>query len=148
VARKCPDLKFVLIGLNRQYLNWTEATYQVSEISNLKIIPSFCPGEILVEYFNKATVYVQISITEGMPVSLGEAMLCECVPVGSNVNGIPDAIGNTGVVVTERNVTSLEAALRKALSMDTGKEARKYTLSNFSIAGREKKILGIFRQYI
>jgi glycosyltransferase involved in cell wall biosynthesis len=148
VARKCPDLKFVLIGLKRQYLDWTEAKYKVSEIENLKIIPFFCPGEILVEYFNKASVYVQISITEGMPVSLGEAMLCECIPIGSNVNGIPDAIGNTGIVVTKRDVISLEDALRKALSMDTGREARKYTLSNFSIARREKKILELFRQNI
>jgi glycosyltransferase involved in cell wall biosynthesis len=131
-----------------QYLDWTEATYKVSEIENLKIIPYFCPMETLVDYFNKATVYLQVSITEGMPVSLGEAMLCECIPVGSNVNGIPDAIGNTGIIVNKRDVTSLEDALRKALLMDTGKEARKYTLSHFSVAEREKKILAIFSQYI
>jgi glycosyltransferase involved in cell wall biosynthesis len=147
VARRCSDLKFVMIGLKKQLLEWTETTFKVSEIPNLLIIPSFCPTEVLNEYLNKATVYVQVSVTEGMPVSLGEAMLCECVPVGSAVNGIPDAIGENGMVISKRDVTELEQALRKALLMDTGKQAREHTLRNYSIAAREKRIEEVFNRY-
>jgi glycosyltransferase involved in cell wall biosynthesis len=146
-ARKCKDLKFVMIGLKKQLLEWTESTFKVSEISNLQIIPSFCPTEVLNEYLNKAAVYVQVSITEGMPVSLGEAMLCACVPVGSAVNGIPDAIGENGVVISKRDVSELEQAIRMALLMDTGTQAREHTLRNYSIAEREKRITEVFNRY-
>jgi glycosyltransferase involved in cell wall biosynthesis len=147
VARRCSDLKFVMIGLKKQLLEWTETTFKVSEIPNLLIIPSFCPTEVLNEYLNKAKVYVQVSITEGMPVSLGEAMLCECVPVGSAVNGIPDAIGENGMVISKRDVTELEQAIRKAMCMDTGKLAREHTLRNYSIDAREKRIVEVFNRY-
>jgi glycosyltransferase involved in cell wall biosynthesis len=139
LARRFQSREFVAIGVKRPYLDWIEEKYKISEIKNLKIIPSFCPDEILIEYYNKASVYLQISITEGMPVSLGEAMLCECIPIGSNVNGIPDAVGNTGVIVYKREIEELESALKKALTMNTGSAARVHTLENFSIELREKR---------
>jgi glycosyltransferase involved in cell wall biosynthesis len=147
VARRCSDLKFVMIGLKKQLFEWTETTFKVSEIPNLQIIPSFCPTEVLNEYLNKATVYVQVSITEGMPVSLGEAMLCECVPVGSAINGIPDAIGENGIIIHKRDATELEQAIRKAMLMDTGKRAREHTLRNFSFAEREERIKEVFNRF-
>lgn len=142
-ARRCPDLRFTMIGLKKELAAWTEEKFKVSEISNLSIVYSFCPVEVLNEILNKATVYVQLSITEGMPVSLGEAMLCECVPVGSAVNGIPDAIGNTGVIVHRRDPAGIESAIRKALLMTTGKEARDHTLYHYSREKREKKLLQV-----
>lgn len=135
------DKEFVLIGVKKSYLMWIEEKFKVSKIKNLKIIPSFCPDEILAEYFNKATVYLQVSITEGMPVSLGEAMLCECIPVGSNVNGIPDAIGDTGVLVYNRNIEELSQAVLKAFTLNTGAVARAHTINSFSLKLREERLI-------
>lgn len=139
LARRCKFLEFVAIGVKRDYLEWIEAQYHISEIENLKVIPS-SPFEVLNEYYNKASVYLQVSITEGMPNSLGEAMLCECIPIGSNVNGIPDVIGNAGVIVYKRDIDELETALHKAMFMNSGSRARTYTLENFSIEKREKRL--------
>ncbi len=148
VAHRNPDLDFVLVNINLRYLSWVETNYKVSEIRNLTVVSGFCPEENLVNFFNKARVFVQASITEGMPLSLGEAMLCECIPVGSNVNGIPDAIGVNGVIVYNRNVFDLENAIRQALTMDTGHKAREYTIQNFSMEVREKKIIEVFSKYL
>jgi len=148
LARRCQSQEFVAIGVKRFYLDWIEERYKISEIRNLKIIPSFCPDEVLIEYYNKANVYLQISITEGMPVSLGEAMLCECIPIGSNVNGIPDAIGTTGVIVYKRDLDELESALKKALAMNTGNLARLHTIENFSIEKREKKLFEVLENHL
>lgn len=139
-AQRMPDLRFILIGLNSNFLAWIEENYHFSNIPNLTIIPSFCPQNILNESYNKAKVFVQASITEGMPNTLSEAMLMGCIPVGSNVNGIPDAIGETGVIVSERSVDALERGLLKALEMDTSLAARDRVIKYFSIDERDKKI--------
>ncbi len=147
MARRNPDLKFILIGIKRQFLPWVEEHYHVSEISNLELIFSYVPDEVLLQNYNKAKVFVQASITEGMPNTLNEAMLCECIPVGSDVNGIPDAIGDTGIVVKRRNIDELERAMRIALSKDTGQDTRQHVLNNFSKVIREENLLVVFNQF-
>lgn len=146
VAARNKALEFVLIGLHPSYLTWVEKNYQVSQIKNLQIIPSFCPQAILNDKYNRAKVFVQASITEGMPNTLSESMLLECIPVGSNVNGIPTAIGDTGVIVERRTVENLEECILQALKLDTGAEARERVLKVFTIKLREEKILKLIRQ--
>ncbi len=147
VAARKPELNFVLIGLNPAYLNWVEEKFSVSKIENLKIIPSFCPQEILIENYNKAAVFVQASITEGMPNTLSEAMLMGCIPVGSNINGIPDAIGDTGVVVKHRSVDELANAIDKAVMMNTSTAAYQRVVEMFSFEKREKQVIEIFEKF-
>jgi glycosyltransferase involved in cell wall biosynthesis len=147
-AARNTKLDFVLIGLKPSFLNWVEENYKVSQIPNLQIIPSFCPQDVLNEKYNKAKVFVQASITEGMPNTLCEAMLLECIPVGSNINGIPDAIGDTGIIVKHRNIEELEKGINKALTMNTGEKARQRVLDLFSISLREEDILKIMKETI
>lgn len=148
MARRNPDLKFTMIGVKRQFLPWIEAEYQISSISNLELYFFYCKDEDLFINYNRAKVFVQASITEGMPNTLSEAMLCECIPVGSNVNGIPDAIGGTGVLIYHRSVEELEQAVRKALTMNTGTQARLYALNNFTYAIRKEKLLNLLGKII
>ena len=148
VAAKNEKLDFVLIGLNPNYLNWVEENYRVSQIPNFEIIPSFCPQNVLNQKYNQAKVFVQASITEGMPNTLSEAMLLECIPVGSNVNGIPDAIGDTGVIIKQRKVEELEKGILQAIEMKTGKAARERVLDLFTISLREEKVLEKVRKLI
>jgi glycosyltransferase involved in cell wall biosynthesis len=147
-AEKNPQLAFVLIGLHPDYLEWTENNYRISKIPNLKIIPYLCPYQVLNEYYNKARVFVQASITEGMPNTLSEAMLLECVPVGSNVNGIPDAIGDTGVIIMNRTVEDLENGIQQALGMSTAQLARERVMQLFSFEKREEKIIQVIRKFL
>ena len=62
------------------------------------------PGDELLNYFQRAKVFCQFSFSEGLPNTLCEAMLCECIPVGSNVNGIPKAIGDYGYILQLKDV--------------------------------------------
>ena len=148
LAKRCKNYNFIAVGVKRSSMDWIEENYKISEIPNLKVIPAFCPADVLSEYYNRAKVYLQVSITEGMPNSLGEAMLCECIPIGSNVNGIPDAIGNTGIIIQYRDLDELEQALYKAMAMNTGAEARKHTLENFSLQNRENKLVEAVDNYL
>lgn len=146
-AERNPQLSFVLIGLNKAYLDWADEKCHFRSIPNLKVIPTFCPDELLNECYNTAKVFVQASITEGMPNTLSEAMLLECVPVGSNVNGIPDAIGDTGIVIKRRTVEDLEAGILDALKLNTSKQARERVIQLFSFELREQKLKVILSQF-
>lgn len=148
MARRNSDLNFTLIGIKKQFMPWIEQNYQISSIANLHLIFSYCPDDKLFLEYNRARVFVQASITEGMPNTLNEAMLCACIPVGSNVNGIPDAMGDTGVIVLKRDVSELELAVRKALTLHTGEAARMRILSNFTMKLRGERVLNVFRELI
>ena len=148
MARRNPDLNFTLIGIKEPFMPWIEQLYHIRSVANLNLIFSYCPDEKLFIEYNRARVFVQASITEGMPNTLNEAMLCGCIPVGSNVNGIPDVIGNAGLVVMKRDVSELETAVRKALSLDSGAEARRRILSDFTLELREDRLLKVFSEVI
>ncbi|MGE5424869.1 MAG: glycosyltransferase family 4 protein [Syntrophothermus sp.] len=147
LARRNPGLHFCLIGINRNFLPWIEKNHPYADLPNLEVVFSFCTHEIIFKNLNKAKVFIQASITEGMPNTLCEAMLCECIPVGSAVNGIPDVIGETGIIIKKRNIEALEQAVYQALKFDTGKMAADRIRENFSMGQREKKITEIlFRE--
>jgi glycosyltransferase involved in cell wall biosynthesis len=80
-----------------------------------------------------------------MPNALCEAMLCECVPVGSTVNGIPEIIGETGVLVHKQDLEVMERALRKAVDMATGPAARSRILQNLPPEKRREMLIRVFR---
>jgi glycosyltransferase involved in cell wall biosynthesis len=142
LARMTPDLNFTMIGINKSFLPWVQENHQIAEIKNLKLILFFCPDEVLFENYNKATWYIQASITEGMPNTLNEAMLCGCIPIGSDVNGIPDAIGDTGIIVKKRDITALSNALAEARKLNTANQAIAQA-KKFSLENRERKMIEI-----
>lgn len=148
VARENPQLEFVLIYIKEANLPWLEANYHLSTIKNLKYIVNLASFKELLHYYNQASVYVQASISEGMPNALAEAMLCECVPVGSNVNGIPDCIGDCGVIVETRDKEKLNEAIQKALKLNSGKKASMRIREQFNLGRREKELISSVNQLL
>ncbi|MEI6456005.1 MAG: glycosyltransferase family 4 protein [bacterium] len=148
LARRNPDLDCVIVGIKQSFMPWIEEQYRITTIPNLKLIFYFCTDDVLLQQYNEAKVFVQASITEGMPNTLSEAMLCECIPVGSDVNGIPDAMGGCGVIVPRRDILDLEKAVRKALSMDTGGTARIHAMSAFTREKREEQLMLLLNKII
>ena len=137
-AGRMKDVKFVLIGLNEEYYN------KLSELKldNLELL-KITSYERLIEEYSKAKVFAQISMFEGMPSTICEAMLCECIPVGSNVNGIPKIIDGTGFIVNKKDINEVVETLYKALNSpaDFGVRARQQILANFPIEKRTTKLL-------
>jgi len=68
-------------------------------------------------FLNRADIYVQPSLHEGLPNSLIEAMACGLPVVVTNVGGMPDIVKDSvdGFVVEPSNVNSLVNAIRKLL---------------------------------
>lgn len=142
LAKRNPGLKIAIIGPPEKFMPWIEMNYHVGSLNNLSIV-FFSPVPVLFRYYNRASVYIQASITEGIPNAMLEAMLCECIPVGSEVNGIPDAIGRSGVILKHRSADELEKAVSKALTMDTQEQARENVLVNYSYEKHKTRLLQI-----
>lgn len=134
-AKFLSDVKFLIVGIRG------DALKKLQDIapSNVKFIGPLSQNELML-YYQKAKVYCQLSISEGLPNALCEAMLCECVPVGTKYYGIPTAIGDTGFYVPYDDPEATAEATKEALNSNKGKEARKRIKNMFPIEKREKEL--------
>lgn len=107
LAKARPDFHFTLIG-------WDGKT-KLDYPSNVRILP-FMPQDQIVDELNKHQFYFQLSLMEGFPNALGESMLCGCVPIGSNVSGIPFIIGETGYVLKKHDLNALLPLVDQAVN--------------------------------
>lgn len=142
VARRFPECKFYMAGLKQPP--------DVTSISpNIYFLGYLNPLE-LKDYYNKCQFHFQLSIFEGFGCTLCEAMLCHCIPIGSDVNFIPEIIGDAGFILEHRDVDLLDELIRKALRCDKkearGKIARKSVIDNFSIENRELQLISLIEQ--
>ncbi len=140
-ARSFPDVPFLLIGPVDKA---AELIQGLNPPANLTVLP-FTPREQLLAYYQKSKVYCQPSLFEGLPNSLCEAMLCECIPVGTMAGGIPVAIGEAGFLVDHGDAVALAGAIRRALEAPdtTGRAARIRIAHNFPFSRREERLLEI-----
>jgi glycosyltransferase involved in cell wall biosynthesis len=140
-ARNFPDCTFTIIGDSNKKLDIP---------SNLNIIP-FVPNEQLKDFLSQYEFYFQLSIAEGFPNAICEAMLCECIPIGSDVFGIPTIIGDTGFILKRKNEEELFALMNEAMKSDKiklSKAARERIKNNFPMERREKELLNLVQNLI
>ncbi len=137
VAERLKDVTFIIIGVSKEIFEFINK----DKPENL-LVYQYVENDKLRGFLAKSKVYCQFSLSEGLPNALCEAMLCECIPVGSDVNGIPDGIGDAGFILKERNVNSATNLVKKALESDMslGKKARQHIIDNYSHNKREQSL--------
>ena len=133
MAIRFPDCTFTIIG-NTPQMKYTSIPTNVSLIS-------FVPYEELKDYYSSHEFYFQLSICEGFPSAICEAMLCECIPIGSNVAAIPEIIGDAGYILYKKDTNDLEQLINKALTSEKkelGIKARNRIITKYPPQEREK----------
>ncbi|MFZ5480347.1 MAG: glycosyltransferase [Myxococcota bacterium] len=86
--------------------------------------------------------FVHPSVEEGMGQVILEAMACGCRVVGSRVGGIPEAIGDTGLLVPPGDPGALALAMREVLTQPSGRGVVR--AAEFSV---ERMVAGTTRAY-
>jgi len=109
---------------------------------NVTLIDNVPQSELLAIY-NTHKYYLQLSMFEGFPNALCEAMLCGCIPIGSNVAGIPDIIGAQGFILKKKEPKMLLKIINNDLPKSNLKpiDERNQIVSNFSLDRREAAFL-------
>ncbi len=145
LADMLPEQSFKIIGMKKKFLEKNKLTMP----KNLEII-EFVPHKELLQYYHSAKVFCLLSLTEGMSNVLCEAMLCECIPVGSNVTFIPEIIGDSGFIVYQRNIEEIKQKVEKALKSDArmGEKAKQRILANYSLEKREKNLTELIKMLL
>ncbi len=136
VASEFPQCKFKIIG-------GTSITNKASIPPNVILLPPMSRDDLVAEY-SKSEFYLQLSMSEGFPNAICEAMLCECVPIGSNVNSIPEIIGETGYVLKYRKPDQLKTLIQEALINKTAKRgsaSRNRIIQDFSLTKRNNNLI-------
>ena len=134
-AKLLPKYKFILAG--GYEIQMYDKLFPLPE--NI-ILTGYLSDNKLLKMYQKSGVYCQLSRHEGLPNTLCEAMLCECVPVGTHYYGIPTAIGDSGIYCDYGDENSTATAIKKAMCMN-GSKARERIKVTFSTKRRLREIL-------
>jgi len=135
LASLLPDIPFTVIG---------EAKIQIDKFINLNPnvnVLGIQTRTQMKQLYQNNKFYFQGSRLEGLPNSVCEAMLCGCIPIGSKVFGIPDIIGNTGILFdTEKDLVQVKDFILSDVGEKDSKQARNRIISKFDISRRIEKI--------
>jgi glycosyltransferase involved in cell wall biosynthesis len=140
-AKELPNDKFIIVG------KWIDDS--INDLKSISPNNVIFTGEVsdnkLVELYNKTKIYYQVSIHEGLPNALCESMLCGCIPIGSYQNGIPRAIGDTGLYADYEDINEIVNAIKrgKASSNNQRQRVRNRIKHKFPLENREKQLIDI-----
>ncbi len=132
-AEQFSEGEFTIIGGENHFTN--------AEIpKNVKLL-GFIKNNKLPELLSKHEYYVQLSMSEGFPNALCEAMLCGCVPIVSKVGGMPFIVQDLGHVLQKKEDSLLFEIISKCKTEDTqlkSEKVRNRIANNFTLANRKK----------
>ena len=138
LAEQFNSCHFTIVGVSDSMIR------QLGSIpSNVTLYP-FLPQKTFMTYLAESEFVLQLSVSEGFPNALCEAMLCRCIPVGSTVGAIPHIIGDTGYLISSSSREYLSERITAITGTDSttrlelGKKARERIIRNFHISQREQ----------
>lgn len=134
-AAQLPDFHFTIIGANQ--------TGSLQIPANVKVIPPV-PNDQLQAIMARHEFYFQLSLSEGFPNALSEAMLCGCIPIVSDVSSMPGIIGDSGYILRRRDPSLLVSLVQEACAGEKDNRsrlARKRIEENYPLERRKKDLL-------
>ena len=131
LATALPDYQFTIAGIKSLKLRSDKLP------QNIQLLETQTRAELKTLY-SKSQFYFQGSKIEGLLNVLCEAMLCECVPIGKAVFGIPDAIGTTGLLFIEGTAPGVLIDFLKKNPKGLGLKARKRIQNAYPLQRRKK----------
>jgi glycosyltransferase involved in cell wall biosynthesis len=143
IAFEFPMFTFTIVGSDNE-----ELAKKASK--NVNFIPPMAYTE-LVRIYSTHEFYLQLSMNEGFPNALCEAMLCECIPIVSDVAAMPFIVADTGFILYKKDIQELKETISEAVRKKTkmlSHRARHRISSSFTEEKRELELANLIRRLI
>ncbi len=140
LAKRFPEYEFVFAGIDKKDIK--------CDLNNVMFLGYVSPKE-LINLYSQTQFYFQLSLFEGFGVAICEAMLCECIPIVSNVNFLPSIVEDSGFILKNRNVDLLSNLINIVIKSDYNdleQKARFRIVNNFSYENRKKILLNTLKE--
>ena len=105
------------------------------------------------DILNQTDIFIRPSITEGMPLTILEAMACQLPVIASNVSGVPELIDDhhTGLLIDVGDIKSLSQKIvllstNRDLRLTIGKKARSYIEKHFQWDITSEKTFDLYKK--
>ncbi len=148
LAKRFPKCTFLVVGMSQEFADQLE-----SLPSNFDFKEAM-PQEEFKDLLYQSEFYLQLSISEGFPNALCEAMLSGCIPIGSSVGAIPEIIGETGFVMKSSDPDYLEQSIQRILELDEDErqqlsQAARYRIQErFTLEHRKDAFADIIKKHL
>lgn len=90
----------------------------ISNLPDNLILLDKIPNNQLNEFLQDKEYYLQLSMSEGFPNALCEAMQSGCIPIVSNVGAMPKIVENQELILTRRSSSLLMEIIKNISSKD------------------------------
>ena len=136
VAKLHPNCKFYIVG---------GSSIKIKSVPPNIFLLDPIPNYKLAQFLQTKAFYVQLSISEGFPNALCEAMLCNCVPIVSAVGAMPKIVSKNGYILEKKDVKYLSEIIQYAIENNElsklGLKASNFIKMNFTLEKRKKEFL-------
>jgi len=108
----------------------------------------------IIEWYQKASLFVLPSFAEAFPVTILEALSCETPIIASSVGGIPEVVKDyeNGILTPPNDPVALAHAIQylldnKEVRTRFGREGRKHVIKYYSLEASVIKLCEIYEQF-
>jgi glycosyltransferase involved in cell wall biosynthesis len=142
-----PECALVFAGDGPEWGRLRDHCSQVPRVHLLRRV-SDVPG-----FLREVDISVLCSDDEGAPRALLEAMACGCAVIGTKVGGIPEIVGDSGVLVPGRRPDLLAAAIERLCSErelreHLGRRARRRICEHFTMEREWQEYSDLYRSVL
>jgi glycosyltransferase involved in cell wall biosynthesis len=151
VRQAIPDVQLRLFGNvpkgNEDYAAECQALIDKLGLTDAAKFEGPVPRERIVDAYRSGDLVVLSSISEGFPYTVIEAMMSERATISTDVGGVAEAVGGTGLVVSPRDPVAFATACVQLLDdgdrrRALGRAARERALEFFTL----DRFLDIYRE--
>ncbi len=139
------NAKFYAIGHNPETDTYKYLT-QFIKSPNVELKPSTKSVKELIEYYEKASIYMQLSYYEAFGIAQVEAMLYGCIPLSNPGGAIKEVIADSGFTVNDYNMGEYIQITKEILDKrhdELRLMASQRAATTFSLQKRKDKLLNI-----
>jgi glycosyltransferase involved in cell wall biosynthesis len=143
--KRYPDYKakFYLIG-HDEGTNTYNYLKELITSPNIEIKPMTKSIDELVDYYKRASVYMQLSFYEAFGIAQVEAMLYGCIPVSNSGGAIPEVVGDSGFIIKNYDKEIYISIIKEILDKKHEQlrdRAKERALENFTLTARKRKLI-------